>query len=499
MPGQRAPEPGEGPAGREAVPAPGGPRDGEPLTLLRIGADDEQWPDDPWLSGSGRRDRRAPVIGVVVIAGLLAVASTAWLVGTNQPEASGTHSSHQSGSSQRGTGQGQPSQALAGHPVPSLAPGSQPAPVQAGTSPAQPGQSGKGQTGHGQAGQGRSGSHPGTSPSGAGHSTTDHSTAGHSTTGHSTTGPTGSPSPGTSQAATQHPGSGQSGTSRTGTGQSSPGLPVSRPTGTSPASPAQPVSRSTGPTPTSPAQPGPGQSGSRQSGSGQPGSGQSHSGQSGSGQSHSGQSGSGQSHSGQSSPGRTRTGRGTTAPAPQPRRSPPASGKGGPRPHTAHGILSVGPGLDARPDVRRAAALLDRYFAAVNQRDYPAYERLFAQRHLTPREFAWGYRTSHDSKAVLAGVSPLWDGLKATVTFTSHQNPAVSPDHSSCIDWTITLFLHRAGATYVIGKPPAGYRANLHACSFGPRDTARGQSAHRRSGHAGSRKQVSRHPGRKNR
>lgn len=161
--------------------------------------------------------------------------------------------------------------------------------------------------------------------------------------------------------------------------------------------------------------------------------------------------------------------------------------------------MSVGPGLDARPAVRRAAALLDRYFAAVNQRDYPAYQVLFAQRHLTPREFAWGYGTSHDSNAVLAGVSALKGGLKATVTFTSHQNPAGSPDHSSCIDWRITLFLHRAGATYLIGMPPAGYQADLHACRFGPRHAAPGRLGHRSSGPAGSRKQDSRHPGRKNR
>jgi hypothetical protein len=161
--------------------------------------------------------------------------------------------------------------------------------------------------------------------------------------------------------------------------------------------------------------------------------------------------------------------------------------------------VSVGPGLDARPDVRRVAALLDRYFAAVNHRNYPAYERLFAQRHLTPREFAWGYRTSHDSKAVLAGVSSLKGGLKATVTFTSHQDPAGSPDHSSCIDWRITLYLHRAGATYLIGRPPTGYRAELHACRFGPRHAARGQAGHRNSGHAGSGKQGSRHRARKNR
>ncbi|MGI8447413.1 MAG: hypothetical protein ACR2MP_09580 [Streptosporangiaceae bacterium] len=464
--GQRAPEPGEGPAGPQAVPAPGGPGHDEPLRLFRIGAegDDEPWTEDPWLPGSGRPDRRAPVIGVVVIAGLLAVASTAWLVGTNQPQAVGTHGSHQSRPSQLGSGQGQPSQALSGHPVPSLTPRSQPAPVQTGASPAQTAgsghgqrghgqsghrQAGHGQTGHAQTGQGQSGSHPGTSPGG---------------TGHSSTGPTSTPRPGTSQAAAQRTGTGKPGTSHTGNGQSSPGLPVSRPTGTTPASPAQPVSRPAGPSPASPGQPG-----------------------------------SSQSRSGQSGPGRTRTGHGTTTPAPHPRHSAPASGKGGRPRRSAHGIVSVGPGLGARPEVRRAAALLDRYFAAVNHRDYQAYERLFAQRHLTPREFAWGYGTSHDTKAALAGVSPLRGGLKATVTFTSHQDPAGSPDHSSCIDWRITLFLHRAGATYLIGMPPTGYRADFHACRFAPRHGARGQSGHRSAGHAGSPKQAPRDPRRKNR
>ena len=118
-------------------------------------------------------------------------------------------------------------------------------------------------------------------------------------------------------------------------------------------------------------------------------------------------------------------------------------------------------------DARRVAALLDRYFTAVNHREYQAYARLFTQpRRLTPGEFAWGYRTSHDSKAMLAGVAALEGGLKATVTFTSHQDPAGSPDHSSCIDWRIALFVHRAGAGYLIGMPPSGYRAGLHACRF---------------------------------
>ena len=108
--------------------------------------------------------------------------------------------------------------------------------------------------------------------------------------------------------------------------------------------------------------------------------------------------------------------------------------------------MSVAPGLARRADTGRVAALLGRYFAAVNHRAYQAYARLFAEPgQLTPREFAWGYSTTHDSNAVLASMTALQGGLKATVTFTSYQDPADSPDHSSCIDWTIALFLHRAG------------------------------------------------------
>ena len=167
--------------------------------------------------------------------------------------------------------------------------------------------------------------------------------------------------------------------------------------------------------------------------------------------------------------------------------------------------MSVAPGLAGRADVRRVAALLDRYFAAVNHRAYQAYARLFTRPgRLTPRKFAWGYSTTHDSNAVLAGLAALKGGLKATVTFTSHQDPAHSPDHSSCIDWTIALFLHRAGPGYLIGMPPRGYRAGLHACRFAPGPSAPGQAGHHPARHAGSantgtrhevsRHEVSRHP-----
>ena len=156
--------------------------------------------------------------------------------------------------------------------------------------------------------------------------------------------------------------------------------------------------------------------------------------------------------------------------------------------------MSITPGLAGRADARRVDGLLVRYFAAVNHRQYQAYASLFAQRRqLTPRKFAWGYQTSHDTNAVLVGLAALKGGLKATVTFTSYQDPAQSPDHSSCIDWRITLFLHRTGATYLIGMPPPGYRASLQACGFAPRYPDQGHSSHRSSRNPGSRHPGSRH------
>ena len=402
--------------------------DAGPLRLVRIGAesDDEAWPEDPWLPGSQRPDRRALIIGVVLIAGLLSVASTAWLVRVNPPQAGRPHGTHLSRPNQLGLAHGQPRQALSGQPTPLLtqpsqaAPSqlqpSQPAPTQTGTSPARPGP-----TGHSQTRPNRSsGGHPGTSPSGTGPSR-----------------------PG-------QPGASQTGTHRPGSGQPSPGQPR----------PGQPGS----------GQPIPGQPSPRPSGT-----------------------------------GHSRTGRGATPTAPHPRRSAPGSRGGGARRHSHRGIVSITPGLAGRADARRVGGLLVRYFAAVNHRRYQAYASLFAQRRqLTPRAFAWGYQTSHDSNAVLVGIAVLKGGLRATVTFTSQQDPAQSADHSSCIDWKITLFLHRTGATYLIGMPPAGYRAGLQACGFAPRPSPQGQSshrtakrstsAHRSSQHRSSRHRSSRHP-----
>jgi hypothetical protein len=413
------PAPQDSPAPAAEAQPTGRSEDAAPFRLARIDAEPtpEAPPEDPWLPGSRRPDRRALIIGVVLIAGLLSAASTAWLIRVNPPQASSPQGAHRSRPTQLGPGYAQPGQALSGQPTPILiqrsqpAPGqlqpSQPAPSQTGHGPAAPGQAGHSQSGHDQPGRGPSNrGHPGTSRSGTGPS-----------------------HPG-------QPGASQTGTHRTGSGQSGPGQSGSSPTGSSP----------TGSSPT-----GTGPTGTGHSGTG---------------------------HSG--------TGRGTTPTAPHPRPPAPRS-RGGKTPRHPHpGVVSITPGLAGRADARQVGRLLADYFAAVNHRRYQAYASLFAQRRqLTPRDFAWGYRTSHDSNAVLAGIAALKGGLKATVTFTSQQDPAQSPDHSSCIDWRITLFLYRTGATYLIGMPSPGYRAGLQACSFAPRPSS--------PGHFTSRPSASRH------
>ena len=52
-------------------------------------------------------------------------------------------------------------------------------------------------------------------------------------------------------------------------------------------------------------------------------------------------------------------------------------------------------------------------------------------------------------------------GLIATVTFTSHQSPAQSVDHSACNAWTLNLYLVPQGTGYLIGPAPSGYQPHL--------------------------------------
>ena len=101
------------------------------------------------------------------------------------------------------------------------------------------------------------------------------------------------------------------------------------------------------------------------------------------------------------------------------------------RAHAGYDIVTIAPHLAHSALARRVATLLDSYFTAVNHREYRRTRCLFGRwHHLTRAEFDRGYRSTHDSRAVLIGLTRNRDALIATVTFTSHQSPAASPNHA---------------------------------------------------------------------
>lgn len=134
------------------------------------------------------------------------------------------------------------------------------------------------------------------------------------------------------------------------------------------------------------------------------------------------------------------------------------------------GQVTITAGASQDANAPSVAAFLDHYFTAINNHDYQSYVSLLspqAQQGLTEAQFDEGYRSTADSAETLVSISTASNGdLAAAVTFTSHQNPADSPDQQqSCTDWNISLFMVESGGGYLVDQPPPDYHASYHACT----------------------------------
>ena len=130
--------------------------------------------------------------------------------------------------------------------------------------------------------------------------------------------------------------------------------------------------------------------------------------------------------------------------------------------------VTVAPAAAGNAALPQVIALLHGYFSAIDQHDYAAYTQLLDPQVLqrtSAAAFSSGDGTTTDSDVTLTGLAGTGSGgLAAAVTFTSQQQPADSPDHSACDDWSITLYLVPQGAGYLIGAPPSGYEASYTSC-----------------------------------
>jgi hypothetical protein len=131
--------------------------------------------------------------------------------------------------------------------------------------------------------------------------------------------------------------------------------------------------------------------------------------------------------------------------------------------------VAVDPAAASAPHEAAVVAVLNRYFSAINDHAYGAYERLFSpavRSGLSQATFMAGFGTTHDSAVTLRRMSALGTGeLEVSVTFTSHQQPSASPTQSSCTAWQISLYLVKQGRRYLLTAPPPGYQASYRSCS----------------------------------
>ena len=135
---------------------------------------------------------------------------------------------------------------------------------------------------------------------------------------------------------------------------------------------------------------------------------------------------------------------------------------------TRTGTVRVAAAAAGDPAEPQAEAYLNRYFAAINSRNYDAYQSLLdaqEQQGNSRSTFESGYATTKDSNEVLGGIEHTGGGrLTANVSFTSKQNPANSVDGSACNNWQISLYLVPYGTRYVMTAAPGDYHAVHSDC-----------------------------------
>ncbi|HEX9042066.1 MAG TPA: hypothetical protein VF838_13720 [Trebonia sp.] len=141
---------------------------------------------------------------------------------------------------------------------------------------------------------------------------------------------------------------------------------------------------------------------------------------------------------------------------------------GSPTPSPTLSLVTIGPGVASSAAVPQVETLLSHYFHGINTRDYAEYASTLnpaEQAKQSQSTFNSGYATTTDSGMTLTNLaSGGGGGLVATVTFTSHQSPAQSIDHSACNTWTLNFYLVPQGTGYLIGPAPSGYQPSHSDC-----------------------------------
>jgi hypothetical protein len=130
--------------------------------------------------------------------------------------------------------------------------------------------------------------------------------------------------------------------------------------------------------------------------------------------------------------------------------SPADVAPGGPSAPASASLAALAPAAALYPGAVAIEKVIDRYFQAINRRDYAGY--------LTTQ--------SPDNAMTASQFQAGFDGRPAAdVTFTSRQQPQDGPEGETCTNWHVTMYFDGSVGTYTIGAPPNGYKASYQACS----------------------------------
>jgi hypothetical protein len=147
---------------------------------------------------------------------------------------------------------------------------------------------------------------------------------------------------------------------------------------------------------------------------------------------------------------------------------PAGSGPAGSGPAFAPpaGLASLAPAAALYPGASAIETVINRYFQAINSRDYAAYQATQSPGiAMTASQFQAGFESTQDSDVLITGITTMPGGQPAAdVTFTSRQQPQDGPEGESCTNWHVTMYFDDSAGTYTIGASPNGYKAAYRAC-----------------------------------
>jgi hypothetical protein len=150
-----------------------------------------------------------------------------------------------------------------------------------------------------------------------------------------------------------------------------------------------------------------------------------------------------------------------------PSSAPPTSAQPSSTPRTTAADAAVlAPAAARYPGAAAIQTVVNRYFQAINGRDYAAYQATQSPGiAMTASQFRAGFGSTRDSYVHITGISTMPGGQPAAdVTFTSRQQPQDGPEGESCTNWHVTMYFDGSAGTYTIGAPPNGYKAAYQAC-----------------------------------